>query len=55
MVQYRTSNLALLSMEYEEAQHLDMNILIDKFAKAKVRRGLHNYNFQFFNLILYTN
>jgi len=39
MVQDRTSNLALLSMEYEAAQDLDMTELIDKFSKAKVRRG----------------
>lgn len=36
MAQNRTSNLALLSMEYEAAQHLDMT---DKFSKAKVHRG----------------
>jgi len=39
MVQNRTSNLALLSMEYEAAQDLNMTELIDKFSKAKVRRG----------------
>lgn len=39
MVQDRTSNLALLSMKYEAAQDLDMTELIDKFSKAKVRRG----------------
>ncbi|KAL4121043.1 hypothetical protein QTP88_013628 [Uroleucon formosanum] len=38
MVQNRISNLALLSMEYEAAQDLNMTELIDKFSKAKVRR-----------------
>jgi hypothetical protein len=39
MVQNRTSNLTLLSMEYEAAQDIDMTEFIDKFSKAKVRRG----------------
>jgi len=39
MVQNRTSNLALLPMEYEATQDLNMTELIDKFSKAKVRRG----------------
>ncbi|KAL4135314.1 hypothetical protein QTP88_006929, partial [Uroleucon formosanum] len=38
IVQNRISNLALLSMEYEAAQDLNMTELINKFSKAKVRR-----------------
>jgi len=39
MVQDRTSNLVLLSMEYEAAQDLHITEIINKFSKAKVRRG----------------
>lgn len=39
MEQNRTSDLALLCMEYNEGLNLNMDEIIDTFAKAKVRRG----------------
>jgi|UniRef100_A0A2S2QCX2 hypothetical protein len=55
MVQNQTSNLALLSMEYEAAQNLDMTELIEKFSKAKIRKRFVKFvkAIIFLNLILY--